>query len=61
MLFIRANGRIGRIVREAQPLSDRVLESGEPVRAVLELRGGVTAELGIQPGDRILYRLFEGP
>jgi uncharacterized membrane protein (UPF0127 family) len=61
MLFIRANGQIGRIVPHAQPLSDRTLESGEPVRAVLELRGGVTAELGIEPGDRIVHRLFEGP
>ncbi len=61
MLFIRANGQIGRIVHEAQPLSDAVLELGEPVRAVLELRGGLTAELGIEPGDRIVHRLFEGP
>jgi uncharacterized protein len=61
MLFIRANGQIGRIVQEAEPLSDTALASGEPVRAVLELRGGVTAELGIEPGDRIVYRLFEGP
>lgn len=61
ILFIRSNGRISRIVRAAQPLSDRVMESGEPVRAVLELRGGLTAELGIEPGDRIIHPLFEGP
>jgi uncharacterized protein len=61
MLFIRADGQIGRIIRGAQPLSDTVLESGEPVRAVLELRGGLTVELGIEPGDRVVYRLFEEP
>jgi uncharacterized protein len=61
MLFIRADGHIGRIVQEARPLSDTVLDSGEPVRAVLELRGGLTTELGIVPGDRIVYRLFEQP
>ena len=43
MLFIHADGRIGRIVHGAQPLSDKVLDSGEPVRAVLELRGGLTS------------------
>jgi uncharacterized membrane protein (UPF0127 family) len=59
MLFIRADGRIGRIVQQARPLSDTVLASGEPVRAVLELRGGIAAELGIKPGDRVVYRLFE--
>jgi uncharacterized protein len=58
MLFIHADGRIGRIVREAEPLSDAVLDSGEPVRAVLELRGGITSELGIEPGDRVAYPLF---
>ncbi len=58
MLFIHADGRIGRIVHEAQPLSDTVLDSGEPVRAVLELRGGLTTELGIEPGDRVAHRLF---
>ncbi len=61
MLFIRADGQIGRIVQDAAPLSDTVLASGEPVRAVLELRGGLTAKLGIEPGDRIVYRLFEQP
>ncbi len=61
MLFIRADGAIGRIVQDARPLSDTVLDSGEPVRAVLELRGGLTAKLGIEPGDRIVYRLFEQP
>jgi uncharacterized membrane protein (UPF0127 family) len=61
MLFIRADGRIGRIVHQAQPLSDTVLASGGPVRAVLELQGGITAKLGIEPGDRVLYRLFEQP
>ena len=60
ILFIRANGRISRIVRDAQPLSDRVMESGEPVRGVLELRGGLTAELGIEPGDRIIHPMFDG-
>jgi uncharacterized membrane protein (UPF0127 family) len=31
------------------------------VRAVLELRGGVTAVLGIEPGDRIVHPLFSEP
>ena len=59
MLFIRGDGQIARIIRDAQPLSDTVLDFGEPVRAVLELRGGVTAKLGIQPGDHVVHPLFE--
>lgn len=61
MVFIRANGVIAKITRDAQPLSDTVLDSGEPVRAVLELKGGVTAKLGIQPGDRVVHPLFKEP
>jgi len=52
MLFIRANGQIARIAT-AKPLDLSAVPAGEPVAAVLELRGGRAAELGIQPGDRV--------
>lgn len=61
MLFIDAEGRITQIAANTQPLSDRVIASREPVRAVLELRGGVAAKLGIEPGDRVIHPLFDGP
>ena len=59
MLFIDAEGRITQIASDTQPLSDNVIASREPVRAVLELRAGVTARLGIEPGDRVIHPLFE--
>jgi uncharacterized membrane protein (UPF0127 family) len=58
MLFVRDDGRISRIVAETEPLSDRVIGSGGPVRAVLELPGGRAAELDIRPGDRIVHPMF---
>lgn len=58
MLFIRADGVIARIAANTEPLSTRTISSGEPVLAVLELNGGVTARLGIKPGDRVEYPLF---
>lgn len=61
MLFIDADGRIRRIVTDTQPLSDAVIGSGGPVRAVLELRAGVTAELGIEPGDYVIHPIFSMP
>jgi uncharacterized membrane protein (UPF0127 family) len=61
MLFIDADGQIRRIVENTQPLSDAVIGSGGPVRAVLELRGGVSDELGIQPGDRVIHPTFPTP
>jgi uncharacterized protein len=59
MLFVREDGRISRIVAKTEPLSDRTIGSGEPVRAVLELRGGRAAELGIRPGDRLIHPMFD--
>jgi len=61
MLFIDADGQIRRIVENTQPLSDAVIGSGGPVRAVLELRGGVSAELGIQAGDQVIHAMFPVP
>jgi uncharacterized membrane protein (UPF0127 family) len=58
MLFIEPNGRIRKIAAETEPLSEDVVSSGGPVRAVLELRGGITGELGIEPGDQIIHPLF---
>jgi uncharacterized membrane protein (UPF0127 family) len=52
MLFIRADGTIARIAT-ATPLSLDTVGSGEPVAAVLEIRGGRAAELGIRAGDRV--------
>jgi hypothetical protein len=50
MLFIRGDGTIVRIAY-AVPLSLDPVPAGEPVGAVLELRGGRSAELGIREGD----------
>jgi uncharacterized membrane protein (UPF0127 family) len=61
MLFIGTDGRITQIAADTRPLSDAVIASREPVRAVLELRAGVTAKLGIRPGDRVVHPLFTEP
>jgi uncharacterized membrane protein (UPF0127 family) len=53
MLFVRSDGVIVRIARNTKPLSERVIPSGRPVRAVLEIAGGRAAELGVRPGDRV--------
>ena len=53
MIFIRADGRIARIAANTVPHSLEPVPAGEPVVAVLELRGGRSAELGIRAGDRV--------
>lgn len=61
MLFIDEHGTITRIAANTEPLSEQTISSGGPVRAVLELGGGVAQKLGIRPGDRVLHPLFSDP
>ena len=58
MVFIRADGRILRIAENTEPLSTKLVPSGGPVRAVLEVIGGTTRKLGIAPGDRVNSPIF---
>lgn len=59
MLFISGDGSIEMIARNTVPGSLRTISPGVPVRAVLELNGGLAAELGIQPGDTVQHPLFD--
>jgi hypothetical protein len=52
MIFIRADGTIARIAH-AKALDETPVPAGEPVAAVLEIRAGRAAELGIREGDRV--------
>jgi uncharacterized protein len=61
MVFIRGDGRILRIAENTEPLSTRLIPSGGPVRAVLEVIGGTTRKLGIAPGDRVASPIFNAP
>ena len=58
MMFIRADGRIARIEENAQPESDRLIPSGVPVRAVLEVIAGTARQLGFKPGDWVGGSIF---
>jgi uncharacterized protein len=58
MIFIRADGRILRIAENTVPLSETLVPSGGPVRAVLEVIGGTAKKLGIAPGDRVGHAIF---
>ena len=58
MLFIAEDGYVEMIARNTVPGSLRTISPGVPVRAVLELNGGLAAELGILPGDTVKHPLF---
>ena len=58
MIFIRGDGRIAHIAENTEPMSDRLIPSGGPVRAVLEVIAGTARKLGIAPGDRVEGSIF---
>ena len=53
IIFVRADGTIESIAANTEPYSTTPVASGEPVTAVLELRGGLSAQLGIVAGDKV--------
>jgi uncharacterized membrane protein (UPF0127 family) len=58
MVFIGADGTITHIAENTVPESEAVISSEGPVRATLELQGGLTAKLGIEVGDRVSGIIF---
>jgi uncharacterized protein len=58
MIFIAGNGRIMRIAQNAKPMSDDLIPSGGPVRAVLEVIAGTARKFGIVAGDRVTGAIF---
>ena len=58
IIFIGADGRIINIAENTTPYSLDPIPSDGPARAVLEIGGGLSAELGIRPGDRVVHRIF---
>ena len=57
IIFIGPDGRISNIAANTTPYSTDSVSSIGPASAVLELRAGRAAALGIVPGDRVDYVL----
>jgi uncharacterized membrane protein (UPF0127 family) len=58
MIFIASDGRIVRVAQDAKPMSDDLIPSGRPVRAVLEVIAGTARKFGIAAGDRVTGSFF---
>ncbi|KJS39733.1 MAG: hypothetical protein VR74_00655 [Hyphomonas sp. BRH_c22] len=58
MLFIAPDGKVLAIARNAVPGSLRTIGPGVPVKAVLELNGGRSEALGIEPGDMVRHEVL---
>ncbi len=60
MLFINGDGTIRRIAENTEPMSERTISSGGPVRGVFEVIAGTAKKLGIKAGDKVAHPLFTG-
>lgn len=58
ILFIRQDGTIANIHKNAKPHDETSLPSQGRVYAALEINGGLTDKLNIQPGDRVSHPIF---
>jgi uncharacterized protein len=59
MIFISPTGVVTHIAANAEPLSERVIPSGGPCLAVLELNGGTAASIGLKVGDKVRHPFFK--
>ena len=59
LIYIRADGTIAKVAVGAVPFSRRSISSDVPVIAVLEIPGGRSVELGVDPGDVVRHRWFD--
>ena len=59
MIFIARDGRIVRIAENTEVQSERIISSGAPVIAVLEVIAGTARKYGIAPGDRVAHPIFK--
>ena len=55
MIFFNDTHEIIRIESNAEPMSERVIESGGVAAGVLEIAGGRAIELKISRGNKVLY------
>jgi uncharacterized protein len=58
MVFIAGDGRVVHVAENAKPMSDDLIPSVRPVRAVLEVIAGTARKFGIAPGDRVTGSIF---
>jgi hypothetical protein len=58
MVFLRSDGTVAEVRTGTVPQSLDVIESAEPVKAVLELGSGGAAKLGLEPGTLVRHQFF---
>ncbi len=55
IIFVRPNWTVARIAKMARPQDMTPIYSGEPIRAVLEVNGGLAQKYGLAAGDKVKF------
>ncbi len=58
MIFIAESGRVVGIAADTEPLSERIIPSGAPAYAVLEVNAGTAARIALKIGDQVRHAMF---
>lgn len=58
MIFVSKQGKVIGIHENAEPLSEKVISSGEAAFSVLEVNGGTAARTGLRRGDVVRHSAF---
>ena len=58
MVFIGADGTVRGVYEHAKPLSEKLISSGVPVVAVLELNADQAFDIRLKPGDKVRFPFF---
>jgi uncharacterized protein len=59
MIFMDKTGQVVGIIANAAPMSEKILTVAAPTDAVLELRGGTAARIGLKLGDKVRDPIFD--
>lgn len=59
MIFTAGDGTVRRVHHQAQPLDETVIPGGDDIQYVLEINGGLSEVLGIEPGTLLQHPLID--
>ncbi|MBY6240327.1 DUF192 domain-containing protein [Methylosinus sp. Sm6] len=58
MIFVGRDGRVVSLALGAEPYSERIISSGAPALAVIEVSAGVAERLSVSVGDEVRHSMF---
>ena len=58
MVFIDSDGKVSGVYEHATPLSEKLISSGVPVVAVLELNADQAYDIRLKAGDKVRFPFF---